>query len=290
MTDFNEKSSANPYPLRNGLRVVLYGASERLAALRSELPDGIEVLGSRSSLAQARDLAASAEADGVVGMVDGWPTFSWRGATSGSRASAAPQPPSERASDVSEDTGSAEASEWRTHLRAELRQLQAERKDRGERIGPRPNKAWRRHTEKIVAERASGASLQDIARELNETGTTPPGGGRWHAASVKRALDFGIVETELLLRRLGGLLVELSEEPERITPELLAHHAKSYRIHPVRLWAEFADMSESLEFAPVVVSARGRIRDLTIGLGRDRSLSAASISRSRCAWGAPCLR
>src|SRR4051794_4405606 len=69
-------------------------------------------------------------------------------------------------------------------------QAMAERRQRGQRVGPRPVKPSRRLIEDVIdQQRDPMRSLRAIADSLNERGEpTLKGTGKWHPASVKRLI------------------------------------------------------------------------------------------------------
>lgn len=80
------------------------------------------------------------------------------------------------------------------------------------RSGPKPHPAWRRiHLEIAALERGrqTSPSLRALGEMLEARGLLPPEGGKWSAASVKRAKDYGPHEAQILLRRIGPLLSHL---------------------------------------------------------------------------------
>ncbi len=83
-----------------------------------------------------------------------------------------------------------------------------------------------------------------------------PGGGRWHAASVGRALEFGPSESQLLLRRLGRALAEIQERGE-VNLDGLQEIGRESLVHWRRLVEPTSSGNDS-DYAPAVDLRRQR--------------------------------
>lgn len=124
-------------------------------------------------------------------------------------------------------------------LSTAIKQAMAERRQRGQRVGPRPAKPSRRLTEDIVDRQRAGQSLRAIADSLNERGEpTLKGTGKWHPASVKRLIDGSRAETRIVLRRLAGLLDDLQQR-QPVDDDELARLGGQHGFHHHRLWLAF---------------------------------------------------
>lgn len=130
-------------------------------------------------------------------------------------------------------------------LSTAMKQTMAERRQRGQRVGPRPAKPSRRLTEDVVDRQRAGHSLRAIADSLNERGeATLKGTGKWHPASVKRLIDGSRAETRIVLRRLAGLLDELQPR-QPVDDDELARLGGQHGFHHDRLWLAFERESRS---------------------------------------------
>ena len=125
-------------------------------------------------------------------------------------------------------------------LSTAIKRAMAERRERGQRVGPRPAKPSRRLTEEVVArQRGPGQSLRAIADSLNERDEpTLKGTGKWHPASVKRLIDGSRAETRIVLRRLAGLLGDLQQR-QPVDDDELARLGGQHGFHHHRLWLAF---------------------------------------------------
>jgi hypothetical protein len=125
-------------------------------------------------------------------------------------------------------------------MSAAVEQAMAERRQRGQRVGPRPAKPPRRLIEDVIdQQRDPKRSLRAIADSLNERGEpTLKGTGKWHPASVKRLIDGSRAETRIILRRLGGLLDELQQH-QPVDDDALARLGVKHGFHHHRLWLAF---------------------------------------------------
>jgi hypothetical protein len=121
-----------------------------------------------------------------------------------------------------------------------VEQAMAERRQRGQRVGPRPAKPSRRLIEDVIdQQRDPTRSLRVIADSLNERGEpTLKGTGKWHPASVKRLIDGSRAETRIVLRRLAGLLDELQQH-QPVDDDALARLGVQHGFHHHRLWLAF---------------------------------------------------
>lgn len=121
-----------------------------------------------------------------------------------------------------------------------VEQAMAERRQRGQRVGPRPAKPSRRLIEYVIdQQRDPMRSLRAIADSLNERGEpTPKGTGKWHPASVKRLIDGSRAEARIVLRRLAGLLDELQQH-QPVDDDALARLGVQHSFHHHRLWLAF---------------------------------------------------
>jgi hypothetical protein len=125
-------------------------------------------------------------------------------------------------------------------MSAAVEQAMAERRQRGQRVGPRPAKPSRRLIEDVIdQQRDPMRSLRAIADSLNEHGEpTLTGTGKWHPASVKRLIDGRRAETRIVLRRLAGLLGELQQH-QPVDDDELARLGGQHGFHHHRLWLAF---------------------------------------------------
>jgi hypothetical protein len=121
-----------------------------------------------------------------------------------------------------------------------VEQAMAERRQRGQRVGPRPAKPSRRLIEDVIdQQRDPTRSLRAIADSLNKRREpTLKGAGKWHPASVKRLIDSRRAETRIVLRRLAGLLDELQRH-QPVDDDALARLGKEHSFHHHRLWLAF---------------------------------------------------
>lgn len=125
-------------------------------------------------------------------------------------------------------------------MSAAVEEAMAERRKRGQRVGPRPAKPSRQLIEDVIdQQRDPMRSLRAIADSLNERGEpTLKGTGKWHPASVKRLIDSRRAETRIVLRRLAGLLDEL-QQYQPVDEDALARLGAKHSFHHHRLWLAF---------------------------------------------------
>ena len=114
-------------------------------------------------------------------------------------------------------------------------------------------------------------SLRAIAEQLDrQPHLRLPQGGKWHPTTVRRALDAGIEETTIVLRRVGAILAEIDAR-DSVTATELRELGEQHAFHSDRLWQAFRTRDPAELHTPFVppLQRRGRSRfELSSG-GRD---------------------
>ena len=205
----------------------------------------VEVAGVAASFEDAARRVAEGEVDGILDVTpEGWallvlPAAGAAGPSERADLAAALTTTATRAMAAADGlTGPADAASLL--VRTAIRQSMAERRQRGQRVGPRPVKPPRRLIEDVIdQQRDPMRSLRAIADDLNERGEpTLKGTGKWHPASVKRLIDGRRAETRIVLRRLTGLLIEL-QQSQPVDDDELARLGVRHGFHHHRLWLAF---------------------------------------------------
>ena len=205
----------------------------------------VEVAAVAASFEDAARRVAEGEADGILDVTpEGWallvlPAGGAAGPSERADLAAALTTTATTAMAAADGlTGPADAASLL--VRTAIRQSMAERRQRGQRVGPRPIKPPRRLIEDVIdQQRDPMRSLRAIADALNERGEpTLKGTGKWHPASVKRLIDGRRAETRIVLRRLTGLLIEL-QQSQPVDDDELARLGVRHGFHHHRLWLAF---------------------------------------------------
>jgi hypothetical protein len=226
-------------PLPSVLVTTAIGASVNALAKRH----GVRVVGMAASAEDAARRVQAGEADGILDVTpEGWASLvlpAGGHATEAERQQLAPALAAAGTTAITAASGVAGFAAASVLLRSAIKQTMAERRQRGQRVGPRPVKPSRRLTELVIDRQRDGDSLRAIADALNAAGEpTLKGTGQWHPASVKRLIDGSRTETRVVLRRLAGVLTDL-ERQQPVDTDHLEQLGREHGFHHHRLWLAF---------------------------------------------------